>query len=570
MAKATGGSALCPIVYGRALSEEPGLGALTLGGYLREVTTRFAEREALVMHEDGDEIRWSYADLWDRAMQVARGLRAHGVGKDSRVGIMMTNRPEWLASVFGVALAGGVAVTLGTFSTSTELDYLLRSSAVSILLFEGKVLKKDFCEMLAELEPALRQSAPGKLVSQKYPFLRRLFMVGSTLPSGAIEAWDELLASAASIPAAVIDEAAAAVQPHELGAILYSSGSTALPKGILNTHRGMCIHFWRWPRMFGFAEDVRSWAPNGFFWSGNFATVLGATLSSGGCLVLQSAFDPVASLELLEKERVNYPVVWPHQAKQMQEAPNWGTVDLSAMKYVDFALPLGEHPKIHSTWSEPVCNYGSTETFTVTTCYPNSSPENIRGRSWGEVLAGNAMKIVDPETGKTLPRGSRGEIAVKGPTLMLGYLGIDPAQTFDADGFFRTGDGGYLDELGRLQWEGRLSDIIKTGGANVSPLEIDAVLEKCPGVKVARTIGVPHDTLGEIVIGCIVPEEGIVLDAATVRNFAKKSLASYKIPREILFLHEEELVLTGSAKIRSSELRKLASSRLSRECPSSN
>ncbi len=560
-------SSLDPIVYGPPLSEEPGLGALTLGGYLREVTERFAEREALVMHEQGRVIRWSYAELWEQAMQVARALRAQGVGKDSRVGVMMTNRPEWLASLFGVSLAGGVAVALSTFSTAAELEYLLQSSACSLLLFERQVLKKDFAELLTGLEPAIGSSAPGALVSTKFPFLRRIFAVGSVSEAGAIEPWHALLESGETIPPAVIEATAAAAKPHELGAILFSSGSTALPKGILNTHRGICIHLWRWPRMYGLAQDVRSWAPNGFFWSGNFATVMGATLSSGGCLVLQSTFEPASALELLEKERVNYPVVWPHQAKQLQEAANWATVDLSAMKYVDFALPLGQHPTIRSTWSDPVCNYGSTETFTVTTCYPNSSPENVRGRSWGEVLAGNAMKIVEFDSDEALPRGSRGEIAVKGPTLMLGYLGIDPEKTFDADGFFRTGDGGYLDEFGRLQWEGRLSDIIKTGGANVSPVEIDAVLAQFPGVKVARTVGVPHETLGEIVVACIVPEEGAELDDAAIQHFARQSLASYKVPRQILFLREEELVLTGSAKIKSSELRKWASSKLARVSP---
>src|ERR1700756_5031951 len=135
---------LDPIVYGPPLESEAGLGALTLGGFLREVTARFADREALVMYEDDGVLRWSYAQLWDHAIDVARALRAQGVGKDTRVGVMMTNRPEWVASVFGVALLGGVAVTLSTFSTASELEYLLQASAVSVLLFERRVLKKDF------------------------------------------------------------------------------------------------------------------------------------------------------------------------------------------------------------------------------------------------------------------------------------------------------------------------------------------------------------------------------------------------------------------------------------------
>ena len=165
-------------------------------------------------------------------------------------------------------------------------------------------------------------------------------------------------------------------------------------------------------------------------------------------------------------------------------------------------------------------------------------------------------------TGEVVPIGQRGEIAVKGPTLMLGYIGVPLDETLDADGFFRTGDGGYLDERGRLFWQGRLTDIIKTGGANVSPAEVDSVLATYPGVKVARTVGVPHETLGEMVVACIVPSEGSALDETSIRNYLKERLASYKVPRRILYLGEDELSLTGSAKIKSSDLRQLAAERL--------
>jgi fatty-acyl-CoA synthase len=172
------------------------------------------------------------------------------------------------------------------------------------------------------------------------------------------------------------------------------------------------------------------------------------------------------------------------------------------------------------------------------------------------------VKIVDPLTGAVVPRGQRGEIAVKGPTLMLGYVGVPIAETLDAEGFFRSGDGGRIDEVGRLFWEGRLTDIIKTGGANVSPVEVDAVLAGCPGVKVARTVGVPHETLGEMVVACVVPNEGSALDEASIRDFLKERLASYKVPRRVLYFGDDELSLTGSAKIKASDLRQLASERL--------
>ena len=148
---------------------------------------------------------------------------------------------------------------------------------------------------------------------------------------------------------------------------------------------------------------------------------------------------------------------------------------------------------------------------------------------------------------------------------MLGYIGVPLSETLDSEGYLRTGDGGWFDPEGRLHWEGRLNDIIKTGGANVSPIEIDEVLKKCPGVKAVQTVGVPHDTLGEIVVSCIVSHDHAGLDAESVRSFAKEKLASYKVPRRVLFFEEHELELTGSAKIKTSDVRDLAGKRLSGE-----
>jgi fatty-acyl-CoA synthase len=177
------------LVRGVPLKDEPGLGALTLPGYLREITQRFADREALVMHSAAGVERWSYTDLWERSLEVARALVSVGVGKDSRVGILMTNRPEFLSGVFGTALAGGVAVMLNTFSTPAELDYMLKASSVSVLLFESRVAKKDFAAILGELEAGVRSGQPGRLMSNRFPFLRYLAEVGTSSPQGAMEGW---------------------------------------------------------------------------------------------------------------------------------------------------------------------------------------------------------------------------------------------------------------------------------------------------------------------------------------------------------------------------------------------
>jgi acyl-CoA synthetase (AMP-forming)/AMP-acid ligase II len=551
------------IVRGPPLAAEAGLGELTLPGFLREVTARFAEREALVFHRpDGAVERWSYRDLWDRSVAVARALAAGGMGKGERVGVLMTNRPEFLSAVFGTALAGGVAAPLSTFSTAHELEHLLAAAACSVLLLEPQVLKKDFAQMLGELDPALAEGRPD---GRKLPFLRRLAMLDAAAPRGAIETWDGFLASGASVPAERVAARAASVVPADPGVLFFSSGSTSRPKGILSAHRGVAIQLWRMGEQQKLDDGVRAWTANGFFWSGNFAMVVGGALGKGGSLVLQRTFQPDEALALMAAERVSFLFAWPHQWAQLEAAANWDEVDLSALRHIDVDSPIARRAEVATTWIEPRHCYGNTETFTLSTIYPAGTTREAAANSYGRPASGVVLKIVDPLTGAVLPLGARGEIAVKGPTLMLGYLGVALDETLDEDGFFRTGDGGWVDAEGRLFWEGRLNDIIKTGGANVSPVEIDGVIQEHPGVKVSQTVGVPHETLGELVVACIVPHAGARLDEAAVRAFAGEKLASYKVPRRVLFFAEDDLALTGSAKIKAGDLRALAAKRLGAE-----
>jgi acyl-CoA synthetase (AMP-forming)/AMP-acid ligase II len=172
------------------------------------------------------------------------------------------------------------------------------------------------------------------------------------------------------------------------------------------------------------------------------------------------------------------------------------------------------------------------------------------------------VKIVDPKTGETVARRARGEICVKGATLMLGYINKAPEDTFDEEGYYHTGDGGYVDEAGRLFWEGRLNNIIKTGGANVSPEEVDAAIAAFPGVKRTQTVGMPHETLSEMVVACIVPVDGTTLKEDELVSFLRNRLASFKVPRKILFFEEGELALTGNEKIKLDRVRQLAANRL--------
>lgn len=557
------------LVRGIPLSEEPGIGALTIGGYLREVRERFAGREALVMRLGPERVTYSYDALWSRSVEVARALIAAGVGKGMRVGILMTNRPEHVVSLFGIALAGGVAVSLSTFSTPGELEYLLQASSVSLLLYERQVLKTDFGAILQELEPRILTAAAGSLESERFPYLRRLVALeavtrtaaAACADGAAVERWDSFLASGAQVSPALVEARARSVHPADPGGLFFSSGTTSLPKGILHTQRAFAIQWWRWPRVLGVHEPARSWTGNGFFWSANVTMVLGSALSTGGAVILQPTFEPEAALELLQQERVTLMNGRPHQWVRLCALPGWAAADLSHVRHVTRGELIREHPSVTSTWERPN-SYGTTETMTIMTAFTADTPAAVRGGSFGAPLPGNRLKIVDPGTGAVLPLGERGEICVKGPTLMLGYIDKAPEQTFDEEGYFHTGDGGHVDAQGRLFWAGRMNSMIKTAGANVSPEEVDAALATCPGVKRAQTVGLPHDTLGEMVVSCIVRLEGSTLQEQAIVTHLKGQLASFKIPRAILFFEEAELPLTANEKIKVEQVRQLAEQRL--------
>ncbi|MVF13532.1 acyl--CoA ligase [Ketobacter sp. MCCC 1A13808] len=559
------------LVRGMPLAEEAGMGALTIPGYLNEVCKRYGDQEAIVIHTPQGVVRWSYNELRKHSVDVAKTLIAAGVGKDTRVGILMTNRPEYLSMLFGIALAGGVSVALSTFSTPDELEHLLSASAISLLVFEEKVLKKNFAAILTELEPNIKQSAPGKLESTKFPFLKQFVrldgMTGipdasTTVPEvNAFQSWNDFIANASTVSDTVVESRAASVTPGDAGGLFFSSGTTSLPKGILHSQQAFAIQWWRWPRVMGVKEPARAWTGNGFFWSGNISMIVGVALSTGGAAILQPLFDAEEAVRLIEAERITFLNGRPHQWARLQAVPGYIDADLSSLRYVTRGELITAHPTVDTDWDLPMA-FGTTETMTINTSFDaDTSAEEYAG-SAGVPLPGNLLKIVDPNTLALIPVGERGEICIKGPTLMLGYIGKTLEDCFDDDGYYCTGDGGYVDANGRLFWEGRLNDIIKTGGANVSPEEVDSIIAKFPGIKRSQTVGVEHDTLGEMVVSCIVALEGVSIDTQELSAFLKQKLASFKLPRKVLSFAESDFAMTGNEKAKAKEIKAAATHRL--------
>ena len=530
---------------------------LTHGRFLAQVAERYSGNEALVF---GDR-RLTYQQLHDEVRKFGKGLLALGVTKGSKVAVMLGNRPEFVVAAYGAALVGAVAVPVSTLAAAAERDYILWHCDASVLVTQGSLLDRRFVDELVADHPGIGDAEPGRIAVARFPYLRRIVCVDSVSRPRSVDTWDAVIAAGAVVDDEVLDAAAASVVPSDDALIIYTSGTTAHPKAVLHRHRGPVVQSWRWAEQLGLDPSDRVWSPFPLFWTAGLAFVLGGTLASGACFVCQEAFDAGEALELLERERITTIHSFPHSAAALVEHEDATKRDLSSLRRVTPDSPLRRVVEIDGDPGDPRAAYGLTETFTICTSIPSNSPLELRETTHGVPLPGMAIRIVDPDSGEPLGVGETGEIAVKGVTLMRGYYKIAPEECFDDDGWFRTKDSGHLDDAGYLHWHGRLSGLIKTAGANVSPAEVEAAVASWGRLKLGSAVGVPHPRFGEAVVLCAVRSLDPV-SAEDISGHLRGVLASYKVPRRVLFFDNEELTFTGSQKVRLEDLRSLAARRL--------
>jgi len=523
-------------------------GPVTMGAFLLEVCSRFPQNEALVFDDPlrgGETVRWSYADLERQSRRVARALLAHGTGKGSRVATLMANRPEAVAAFFGAALAGAVVVPLSTFATKDELLHLLQTSGASTLLLQTTMGRRSFADDVDDLVRRSRATLPH------------------LVHIAAVPTWDDFLDAGDAVPADAVDAVVAATTPSDLGLVIFSSGTTSAPKGVLHHHRAPTLQFWLQAELFGRHERTRMWTALPLFWTAGMNTAMGATLAAGGCWVMQEGFDAGTALRLMERERVTEPYTLPHQARTLEEHPDWATTDLSSLRSVFGKSVFARHPKVTGdpAWQMPV-GWGMSETCAFISAHPSSSSRETMRSSLGRLLPGNRLRVTDRDSGEVVGRGVDGDLHVKGPTLMEHYLGRSREECFDADGWFRTGDVGHVDDSGEVHWTGRATEMIKSGGANISPAEIEVQLRAHPSVKVARVLAVPDPRLEQIAVLCVELVDGAQADEPSVQAFLRERIASYKVPKRVLFFAPGEIPMTSSGtKVVDEALRALVDAR---------
>ncbi|HMD45765.1 MAG TPA: AMP-binding protein [Acidimicrobiales bacterium] len=531
---------------------------LTLGAFMEDIAARFADNEAMVL---GDR-RVSYRQLAEESRAVAKALLAAGVPKGAKVGLLVGNRPEFVSGAFGAAMVGAVVIPVSTFATAPERHHIMRHSDMTLLVVEDHMGSHRYLEELETDHPELVAGPAGRIRSVAFPFLRRLVTLDAERPG--VETWDDFLAAGQDIGDDLLGAAAAEVLPYDDAMIIYTSGTTAEPKAVLHTQRSVTAMLWRWGKQMELDPTDRVWSVFPFFWTAGFAMVLAGTLAAGASLVLQEGFDAGEALALMERERVTAVHTFPHTEAQLVDHPDARRRDLSALTKVRPSSPLGQlvgAKTAPDAW-DLRSGYGASETFTISTALPADAPLDLRLASHGLPLPGMRIRIVDTETGEPLAPGESGEITVKGVTLMRTYYKVAPEKALDDEGWYHSGDAGHLDDQGYLHWHGRISGLIKTGGSNVSPVEVETRASEVEGVGVVSVIGVPHPMLGEAVVMCVVPLRDVELDLDALGRHLRATLATYKVPRRVLLFEDGELSFTSSDKVVFDELRQLAARRL--------
>lgn len=527
----------------------------TLGAFLDTVCARDPQREAVACApSDRVTQRSTWHELREASRQAAGRLVAAGVGKGTRVALLAPNGPEWLPIAFGVFRVGAVLVPLSTLWTRDELAFALAHADVQVLICRSGFRKHDYLGRLAALLPELATAVPGRLYAAAAPALRQVLVLGGESVSGGLARWDDL---PADVPETVLDGLERAVSPTDLATIFFTSGTTARPKAVMHAHAALVLSGRRIAECLGIAVDDAWWGHMPLFWSGGFVIGALATMAGGGRLVLQERVDPAAALALLEAERCTIMAGW-HQAAPLLEHPDFARRQLWLRKGSYHALA----ERLLGPGHRAVGMYGMSETATCVSAARFDDPPEIRQGTFGRPLPGMELRIADPESGRPLPAGAVGEILVRGATLMEGYYRVPRSHTFDAEGFFHTGDLGFLDAGGHLHFTGRLKDVIKTAGVNVAAIEIEETLTCHPAVRHAYVVGVPDPGRGENVAAFVVLAPGAEASSDALLGFCRERLASYKVPRHLFVIDAEAVPWTASGKVEKGALRRLALDRL--------
>ncbi|WP_433408346.1 AMP-binding protein [Saccharomonospora azurea] len=527
--------------YSSGVFEVPLLGD-TVGDNLDRTARAHPDRDALVDHGSGR--RWTYREFAADVDALALGLLSRGVAKGDRVGIWAPNCPEWTILQYASAKVGAILVNINPAYRSHELEYVLNQAGVSLLVAAETFKTSDYAGMIREVRP-------------RCPVLRDVVLIGSA-------DWDSLFGepSAGNEALARVQASLSADDPIN---IQYTSGTTGFPKGATLSHHNILNNGFFVGQLCDYTEEDRICLPVPFYHC--FGMVMGnlAATSHGACMVIPApAFDPRATLEAVQAERCTSLYGVPTMFIAELAVPGFEDYDLGSLRTGIMAgspCPVEVMKQVieRMGMSEVSICYGMTETSPVSTQTRKDDSIERRVSTVGRVGPHLEVKVVDPETGLTVPRGTPGELCTRGYSVMLGYWEQPEktAEVIDAARWMHTGDLAVMDDDGYLGITGRLKDLVIRGGENVYPREIEEFLYSHPDILDAQVIGVPDAKYGEELMAWVRMRDGAEpVTAESLREFCTGRLAHYKIPRYVHVVDEFPMTVTG--KIRKVEMREKA------------
>ncbi|MEL7369932.1 MAG: AMP-binding protein [Myxococcota bacterium] len=526
--------------YASGTSTQPLLGQ-TIGENFRRAVEKWPDREALVVpHQD---YRANYRELWAQVEVIARGLVGLGVEKGDRVGIWSPNRFEWVLVQFATARIGAVLVNVNPAYRASELAYALEQSGVSLLLLAKGFRATAYAPIIDD-------------VREKVPNLRRSMVIDSE--------WEVLKAAANDVPASRIEAIEATLHFDEPINIQYTSGTTGAPKGATLSHHNILNNGYFIGQTMKYTEADRVCIPVPFYHC--FGMVIGnlACVAHGAAMIVPGeAFDPEAVLKTVEAERCTSLYGVPTMFIGMLNHPRLAETDLSSLRTGVMAgspcpIEVMRKTKELMNMNEVTICYGMTETSPVSTQTAVDDPLDKQVGTVGRVHPHVEIKIVDPETGRVVARGARGELCTRGYSVMLGYWNNEEATrgAIDAARWMHTGDLATMDEMGYVKIVGRIKDMIIRGGENIYPREIEEFLYAHPAIEDVQVIGVPSTKYGEEVMAWVKVKEGAQVDEQALDAYCRGQIATFKIPKYWRVVDDFPMTVTG--KIQKYKMREIA------------
>lgn len=513
---------------------------LTVGAVLNRAATD-PDRDAVVLRER----RLSYRALHRAVERCARGLLALGIGPDEKVALWLPNRPEWLVVQHASARIGAVVVALNTRYRAHELGYILAQSDSTTLVLTDHLLDIDFLEILEELIPELREAEPGGLRTDRFSLLRRVICASEDVYPGTLRFQDLLEAGDDPALEPILREREARVRPDDTFTILYTSGTTAFPKGAMITHRNCLPHAWNAGQGLGLTDRDRvlHTLPFSGTWGGVVIPLM--VFTHGATLVLEEVFDPLETLHLIQQERITVWNAVDAMLISVLDHPDLATYDTSSLRTGGIAMTGGGR---HGLFEEVVERlsmrgaiqpYGMTEVNAMALFPRPDDPLELRARGAGVRPApGVEARVVDPERGTPLPPGEAGELLIRGFVVTKGYYRKpeETAKAIDAEGWLHTGDLAVQDGSGHTFFLGRLKETLRVGHFMVAPAEIEAYLMSHPAVEQAFVVGVPDPRLAEVPAAFLILKAGAAATEEEILAHCRGKIAGYKIPRYVRFV----------------------------------